>query len=66
MSRWKKLCDLFSSVQILLYCSVLTLFHISSRKVWYLKDHSYYPNIGTSYKPDKGFIRKRFTGVLRE
>ena len=55
-----------SSVQILEYCSVLTLFHISDRKVWYRKDHSYYPNIGTSYKPDKGFIRRRCAGVLAE
>lgn len=55
-----------SSVQILEYCSVLTLFHISYRKVWYLKDHSYYPNIGTSYKPNKGFIRRRCASVLAE
>lgn len=54
----------FSSMQILEYCSVLTLFHISNSQAWYLKDHFYYPNIGASYKPNKVFIRRRCAGVL--
>lgn len=45
-----------SSMLILEY--VLTLFHFSYKEIWYVKDHSYYSNIGTSYKPNERFIRK--------